>query len=329
MSAQDRLEAAGTPTLARTRDELATALAAQAAPGLATAQRAEGARSGRLPARAVVMTMGALHAGHLALVVAAKASAQHVVVTIFVNPLQFGPGEDLDRYPRDLAGDLALLSGPGLLGAGDVVFAPAPEVVYPDGDPVVRVGAGRFGEVLETLARPGHLDGVLTVVLKLVHLIRPEVALFGQKDAQQVAAVRRMVRDLDVPVDVREVATVRDVDGLALSSRNAYLSPAERTRALALGRSVRAAHDAADRPGATRADVRAAARAELAGADVELEYAELVDPATFEAVDDWFAGPAVLAVAARVGATRLIDNAWVMLGGPTAHTATERTEASR
>ena len=329
MSAQDRLGAAGTPTLARTRDELAAALAAQAAPGPATPQPAGGGRSGRLPARAVVMTMGALHAGHLALVAAAKASAQHVVVTIFVNPLQFGPGEDLDRYPRDLAGDLALLSGPGLLGAGDVVFAPAPEVVYPDGDPVVRVSAGRFGEVLETVARPGHLDGVLTVVLKLVHLIGPDIALFGQKDAQQVAAVRRMVRDLDVPVEVREVATVRDVDGLALSSRNAYLSPAERTRALALGRSVRAAHDAADRPGATPADVRVAARAELAGADIDLEYAELVDPATFEAVDDWFAGPAVLAVAARVGATRLIDNAWVMLGGPTARTATERTEVSR
>ncbi|HEX7805762.1 MAG TPA: pantoate--beta-alanine ligase, partial [Cellulomonas sp.] len=332
----------GTPTLARTRDELASALAAQGAPGLAPAQLAAGGRSGRLPARAVVMTMGALHAGHLALVAAAKASAQHVVVTIFVNPLQFGPGEDLDRYPRDLAGDLALLTGPGLLGAGDVVFAPTPDVVYPDGDPVVRVCAGRFGEVLETVARPGHLDGVLTVVLKLLHLTRPDVAMFGQKDAQQVAAVRRMVRDLDVPVDVREVATVRDADGLALSSRNAYLSPAERTRALALGRSVRAAHDAADRPGATPADVRAAARAVLAGADIELEYAELVDPATFEAVDDQFTGPAVLAVAARVGATRLIDNAWVMLGDPRAHTAhtlpahaasdrtaTERTEASR
>ncbi|HEX5331953.1 MAG TPA: pantoate--beta-alanine ligase [Cellulomonas sp.] len=339
MNAQDRLEAAGTPTLARTRDELAAALAVQGAHGLATAQPATGGRVGRLPARAVVMTMGALHAGHLALVAAAKASAQHVVVTIFVNPLQFGPDEDLDRYPRDLAGDLALLTGPGLLGAGDVVFAPTPDVVYADGDPVVRVSAGRFGEVLETVARPGHLDGVLTVVLKLLHLTRPDVAMFGQKDAQQVAAVRRMVRDLDVPVDVREVATVRDADGLALSSRNAYLSPAERTRALVLGRSVRAAHDAADGPGATPAHVRAAAHAVLAGADIELEYAELVDPATFEAVDDRFTGPAVLAVAARVGATRLIDNAWVMLGDPTAHpqtapttsayTATERTEASR
>lgn len=329
MNAQDRLEAAGTPTLARTRDELASALAAQGVAGLATAQPTADGRHGRLAARAVVMTMGALHAGHLALVAAAKASAEHVVVTIFVNPLQFGPGEDLDRYPRDLAGDLALLTGPGLLGAGDVVFAPSPEVVYPDGDPVVRVSAGRFGEVLETLTRVGHLDGVLTVVLKLLHLTRPDMAMFGQKDAQQVAAVRRMVRDLDLPVDIREVATVRDADGLALSSRNAYLSPAERTRALTLGRSVLAAHDAADRPGATPADVRAAARAELARADLELEYAELVDPATFQAVADRFVGPAVFAVAARVGATRLIDNAWVMLGDPTAHTATERTEVSR
>ncbi len=329
MNAQDRLEAAGTPTLARTRDELASALAAQGVAGHAAAQPTADGRHGRLPARAVVMTMGALHGGHLALVAAAKTSAKHVVVTIFVNPLQFGPGEDLARYPRDLAGDVALLTGPGLLGAGDVVFAPSPEVVYPDGDPVVRVSAGRLGEVLETLARPGHLDGVLTVVLKLVHLIGPDVAMFGQKDAQQVAAVRRMVRDLEVPVEVREVATVRDVDGLALSSRNAYLRPAERTRALALGRIVRAAHDAADRPGATPADVRASARAELARADLELEYAELVDPATFEAVDDRFVGPAVFAVAARVGVTRLIDNAWVMLGDPTAHTATERTEVSR
>ncbi|MGV8977877.1 MAG: pantoate--beta-alanine ligase [Cellulomonas sp.] len=324
MNAQDRFGVMCAPTLARTRDELAMALRAAGAAGPAA-----GGHHDRLPARAVVMTMGALHAGHLALVAAAKSSATHVVVTIFVNPLQFGPGEDLDSYPRDLDGDLALLTGPGLLGAGDVVFAPTPEVVYPDGDPVVRVSAGRFSEVLESVARPGHLDGVLTVVLKLLHLIQPDVAMFGQKDAQQVAAVRRMVRDLDVPVDIREVATVRDTDGLALSSRNAYLSPAERTRALALGRTVRAAHEAADRPGAIPAGVRAAARAELAGADLELEYAELIDPATFETVDDLFVGPAVFAVAARVGATRLIDNAWVTLGDLTAHTATERTEASR
>jgi pantoate--beta-alanine ligase len=329
MSAQDRPHAAGGPTLARTRDELAAALAAQA---VTPSVRSPGGRalSGEsLPARAVVMTMGALHAGHLALVAAATSSAAHVVVTIFVNPLQFGPGEDLDRYPRDLDGDLALLSGPGLLGPGDVVFAPTPEVVYPDGDPVVRVSSGRFGEVLETVARPGHLDGVLTVVLKLLHLTSPDVAWFGQKDAQQVAAVRGMVRDLDVPVVVREVATVRDVDGLALSSRNAYLSLAERGRALALGRAVRAAHDAADRPDATADDVRAAGRAELGRPGVELEYAELVDPGTFEAVDDEFAGPAVFAVAARVGATRLIDNAWVMLGGPHARPTAERSEATR
>jgi pantoate--beta-alanine ligase len=334
MSAHDRHQAAAGPTLARTRDELAAVLAARAlTPGALTpgarSQRAGATSGAELPTRAVVMTMGALHAGHLALVAAARSSAAQVVVTIFVNPLQFGPGEDLDRYPRDLGGDLALLSGPGLLGPGDVVFAPTPEVVYPDGDPVVRVSSGRFGEVLETVARPGHLDGVLTVVLKLLHLTRPDVAWFGQKDAQQVAAVRGMVRDLDVPVEIREVATVRDPDGLALSSRNAYLSPVERDRALALGRAVRAAHDAADRPDVTPDDVRAAGRTELARPGVELEYAELVDPETFEAVDDRFAGPAVFAVAARVGATRLIDNAWVMLGGPHARPTAERSEATR
>lgn len=217
----------GTPTLARTRGEVASALAADGS------------------SRAVVMTMGALHAGHLSLVRHARELADQVVVTIFVNPLQFGAGEDLSRYPRDLEGDLALLTGEGLLGAGDVVLAPTPDVMYPDGDPLVRVSAGPLGDVLEGAVRPGHFDGVLTVVLKLLHLTRPDVALFGRKDAQQLAAVRRMVRDLDVPVEVVGVPLVRDADGLALSSRNAYLSPDERVRALGLSRALRAAQDAA------------------------------------------------------------------------------------
>ncbi|GIG35394.1 pantoate--beta-alanine ligase [Cellulomonas pakistanensis] len=284
----------GAPALARTRPELADALAARPAGG-----------------RAVVMTMGALHAGHLSLVREARARGEQVVVTIFVNPLQFGPAEDLDRYPRDLDGDLALLTGPDLLGEGDVVLAPTPDVVYPDGDPGVRVSAGPVGTVYEGATRPGHLDGVLTVVLKLMHLVAPDVALFGRKDVQQLAAVRRMVRDLDVPVEVVGVPTVRDADGLALSSRNAYLSAAEREQALALSRALAAGRAAAG-AGHDADAVRAAARDVLDGAAVGTDYVALVDPVTFEDV----AGDAgalsgrtaVLALAATVGATRLIDN---------------------
>ncbi len=281
---------AGAPTLARTRAELAQALA------------------GRTGRRAVVMTMGALHAGHLALVREARARGEQVVVTIFVNPLQFGPAEDLDRYPRDLEGDLASLTGPDLLGAGDVVFAPSPDVVYPDGDPLVRVAAGPVGTVYEGAVRPGHLDGVLTVVLKLMHLTAPDVALFGRKDVQQLAAVARMVRDLDVPVEVVGVPTERDADGLALSSRNVYLSADERERALSLSRALAAGRDAAA-AGAGPDEVRAATRAVLTAAGLEPDYVALVDLATFaDVVDRPATGTAVLAVAARVGATRLIDN---------------------
>jgi pantoate--beta-alanine ligase len=283
-----------TPTLVRTRAELAGAL---------DAPSREGAR------RAVVMTMGALHAGHLSLVARARELADQVVVTIFVNPLQFAPTEDLSRYPRDLDGDLAQLTGPGLLGAGDVVFAPTPEVMYPDGDPVVRVAAGSVGDVLEGASRPGHLDGVLTVVLKLLHLTSPDVALFGEKDAQQLAAVRRMVRDLDVPVEVVGAPLVRDADGLALSSRNAYLSPDERARALALSRALEAGRTAAS---GGPAAVRTAVAAELA--DVDVDYVALVDPGTFAEVGDDARGDALLLLAARVGATRLIDNTTLRLG---------------
>ena len=282
------------PVLVRTRAELAAVLV----------DRAPVKPYGR----AVVMTMGALHAGHLALVARARELADQVVVTIFVNPLQFGPDEDLDRYPRDLAADLALLSD------ADVVFAPTSPVVFPGGQPVVRVNAGRLGRVLEGVARPGHLDGVLTIVLKLLHLVRPDVAVFGQKDAQQVLAVEAMVRDLDVPVVIRAVPTVRDADGLALSSRNAYLSPSERERALVLSRAMRAGERAASAPGSDATGVRAAAGAELAGADLELDYLALVDPRTAQEVGPGHRGPALLAVAARIGGTHLIDNAPLVLG---------------
>jgi pantoate--beta-alanine ligase len=273
----------GRPVLVTTREELSAAL---------------------VPAptrRAVVMTMGALHAGHLALVERARRLADQVVVTIFVNPLQFGPAEDLDRYPRDLRGDLTLLAAAGV----DVVFAPTAEVVYPDGDPTVTVSAGIFGEVLEGAARPGHLDGVLTVVLKLLHLVRPDVALFGQKDAQQLMAVRRMVQDLDVPVRIDAVPTVRDPDGLALSSRNAFLSPEDRSRACGLSAALFAGAACA---GSGADAVRAAATVALRSAGLEVEYLALVDPLTVAEVDDRYAGEAVLALAARVGSTRLIDN---------------------
>ncbi|GIG25438.1 pantoate--beta-alanine ligase [Cellulomonas denverensis] len=283
-------QAPGAPTLARTRIELDAAL--------------------RPVDRAVVMTMGALHDGHLSLVREARARGEQVVVTIFVNPLQFGPTEDLDRYPRDLAGDLARLTGPGLLGPGDVVFAPEPAEVYPDGDPVVRVSAGAIGEVYEGAIRPGHLDGVLTVVLKLMHLTRPSVALFGRKDVQQLVAVGRMVRDLDLDVTIVPVPTVRDDDGLALSSRNAYLSAEQRPVALGLSRALAAGEQAAARGDGTAA-VRAATREVLTAAGVDADYVALVDPQTFADLPDDPPQPgsvAVLAVAGRVGGTRLIDN---------------------
>jgi len=287
----------GTPTLARTRDELAAALAAQ---DLAPVR-------GNTHRRAVVMTMGALHAGHLSLVEQARTLADQVVVTIFVNPLQFAPTEDLARYPRDLDRDLELLTGPGLLGADDVVFTPDVDVMYPGGDPIVRVTAGAIGDVLEGAERPGHLDGVLTVVLKLLHLTQPDVAIFGEKDAQQLAAVRRMVRDLEVGVQVVGGALVRDDDGLALSSRNAYLSAEQRAQALALSAALRAGAAASDEG---RDAVLDAARAALAPVD-EIGYVALVDPDTFT---DATTGPALLLLAARVGTTRLIDNTALVLG---------------
>lgn len=197
------------------------------------------ARVGR---RAVVMTMGALHEGHATLVRAAREIAGdqgEVVVTVFVNPLQFGKGEDLDRYPRTLDADLKIAE----LAGADVVFAPVVDEVYPGGEPQVRISAGPMGERLEGAVRPGHFDGMLTVVAKLLHLTRPDVALYGQKDAQQLALIRRMVRDLNFGVEIVGVPTVREEDGLALSSRNRYLSPEERRTALALSQALFAGRD--------------------------------------------------------------------------------------
>lgn len=251
-----------------------------------TRQELEAARKA-LPGRvAVVMTMGALHEGHAQLIRTAREQADSVVASIFVNPLQFGAGEDLDRYPRTLTADLALLEREG----ADVVFTPNPDVVYPTA-PLVRVCAGPLGEVFEGASRPGHFDGVCTVVLKLLHLTRPDLALFGQKDAQQLAAVRRMVLDLDVPVQVVAVPTVREADGLALSSRNRWLSQQQRESALLLHRAL-------------QAPTLAQGRALFAGSGAELDYLERVDPTTFEVTADG----RLVVVAARVGTTRLIDN---------------------
>ncbi|MGO1317757.1 MAG: pantoate--beta-alanine ligase [Cellulomonadaceae bacterium] len=259
----------------------------------------------------LVMTMGALHAGHVELVRAARAAVGpegQVVVSIFVNPLQFGPDEDYARYPRDLEADLATLAASG--ADVDVVFAPRAEEMYPSG-PIVTVSSGSIGRVLEGALRPGHFDGVLTVVAKVLHLVGPDLAFFGEKDAQQLLAVRRMATDLDLPVEIRGVPIVRDADGLALSSRNVFLGPVDRRRALALARALRAGAEAGVRGPAA---VRAAAGAVLDAAEVSPDYLALVDPATVEEVPAGFAGPALLLVAARVGTTRLIDNTAVHLG---------------
>ncbi|MCX4715167.1 pantoate--beta-alanine ligase [Streptomyces virginiae] len=309
-------------------------------------------RTGR---RAVVMTMGALHEGHATLIRTARELAGHegqVVVTVFVNPLQFGAGEDLDRYPRTLEADLVIAEEAG----ADAVFAPAVDEVYPGGDPQVRITAGPMGERLEGATRPGHFDGMLTVVAKLLHLTRPDLALFGQKDAQQLALIRRMVTDLNFPVEVVGVPTVREEDGLALSSRNRYLSAAERGTALALSRALFAGRDRLAAQAALRAraeaspasderatalarlgEIRASADAHAVSAAVSaagsglpdavraaalhvldeagrhepplvLDYLALVDPSDFTETGQDFTGQAVLAVAAKVGATRLIDN---------------------
>ncbi|MFF9068497.1 pantoate--beta-alanine ligase [Streptomyces sp. NPDC014891] len=321
---------------------------------------AAAARFGTPGGNAVVMTMGALHEGHASLVRAARervGDQGFVVVTVFVNPLQFGAGEDLDRYPRTLDADLDVAFAAG----ASAVFAPAVDEVYPGGEPQVRIAAGPMGELLEGASRPGHFDGMLTVVAKLLHLTAPDLAFFGQKDAQQLALIRRMVRDLNFPVEIVGVPTVRETDGLALSSRNRYLSADERRTALALSGALFAARDrlaaqealrarAEALPGAqSRADalsrlgearaaadahavaqaadgcgadaVRAAARAVLDDASrarppLVLDYLALVDPADFTEVPDDHDGEAVLAVAARVGATRLIDNTPLLLGAP-------------
>lgn len=258
----------------------------------------------------VVMTMGALHDGHRELISVARKRCDVIVVTVFLNPLQFAPGEDLSRYPKTLDRDVELCTAEDV----DIVFAPSVAEVYPRGEqPQVRVHAGPLGEVLEGASRPGHFDGVLTVVAKLLHMTAPDVAYFGQKDAQQLLLIRRMTEDLDFPVEVVAVPTVREPDGLALSSRNGYLSPEDRQVALALSRALRAGEAAAAEGAAA---VRGAALRVLEEQPgLGLDYLALVDPSDLADVADEFTGPALLAVAAKVGTTRLIDNLVVTVGG--------------
>ena len=260
------------------------------------------------PTVALVPTMGALHEGHLALVERAQATADIVVVSIFVNPMQFGAGEDLDRYPRTLEADTEKLDAAGVA----VVFAPTAAEMYPTGATRTTVNAGDVGLRFEGRIRRGHFDGVLTVVAKLLNIVRPDVIVFGEKDAQQVFLVRRMIVDLDIPVAVEAVPTVRENDGLALSSRNRYLDAGERIAAVALSRALEAAESAAD--GGVDAVLAACQSVLTPDTGVDLDYLAVVSPDTFQPVDEGHRGRALVLVAAKVGDTRLIDNATVHLG---------------
>jgi pantoate--beta-alanine ligase len=251
----------------------------------------------------LVPTMGALHAGHESLLRTARSQSETLVATVFVNPTQFGPNEDLARYPRSHEADLAMCEATGV----DLVWTPAVTDVYPHGDPVVTVLPGALGAELEGAHRPTHFAGVLTVVAKFFNLVRPDRAYFGEKDYQQLTLIRQMVLDLELPVEVVAVPTVREQDGLALSSRNVYLDAEGRRSALALSRALRAGRDA----GGTAAHVLAAARAVLDDEPgLSVDYLEL-RAADLGAAPEH--GPARLLVAARVGTTRLIDNLAIQL----------------
>ncbi len=265
--------------------------------------------SGRI---GLVPTMGALHAGHARLLDTARAQCDAVITTNFVNPLQFGPAEDLARYPRTLDADLALCEQVGV----DLVWAPAVADVYPYGTSRVHVSPGPLGEILEGAVRPGHFAGVLTVVAKFLNTVRPDCSYYGEKDYQQLTLIRQMCTDLDLGVEIIGVPTVRESDGLALSSRNRYLSPSERKQALALSRALFAGAEAADaaprvdRGGAADAALTMATGVLAAQPGVAVDYLELRGPDLGHRPEH---GAARLLVAARVGTTRLIDNVAVQL----------------
>ena len=275
--------------LARTRAELAEVL---------EAPRGGDARIGLVP------TMGYLHEGHLSLVDLARQNADFVAASIFVNPLQFGAGEDLDRYPRDVDRDLALLEARGT----DVVFHPSVEEMYPGGDPLVTVDPGPMGDLLCGAYRPGHFRGVLTVVARLFGILRPRVAVFGQKDYQQGVLIKRMVRDLEMDVDVLQGPVVREPDGLAMSSRNVFLSRSLRSDALGLHQGLLAVQEAFSGGQTSHAALQTRLRTTVSRRPgLQLQYGEIVDPLSLRPVDPVPAG-AVVAVAALCGPTRLIDN---------------------
>jgi pantoate--beta-alanine ligase len=254
----------------------------------------------------LVPTMGFLHEGHVSLLRAARAECDLVVMSLFVNPTQFGPNEDLDRYPRDEERDLRLAGEAG----ADLVFAPDAEELYPDGFATAVEVTGGLTAVLDGdpgRRGPGHFRGVTTIVAKLFNIVGPDVAYFGQKDAQQAAVIKRMVRDLDFPVRIEVMPTVREEDGLAMSSRNVYLEPEDRARAVALSRALAAAARQVTALGSLDAGLDAA-RIELAAAAIDPEYLEARDAETLEPVEELTGRPILIAVAARVGGARLIDN---------------------
>lgn len=259
--------------------------------------RAQGKRIGFVP------TMGALHAGHISLVRAAKAQSDFVAVSIFVNPTQFGPKEDYSKYPRTFESDRELLESEGV----DLIFAPSVQEMYPSGAATYVTVEG-LSEKLDGRSRPGHFRGVSTIVSKLLHVIEPDVAFFGQKDAAQVAIIRRMVRDLDFAVEIVVCPIVREPDGLAMSSRNAYLDPEQRQSALALHRSLLRIEGLAKNGETDVARLVAAGKNTLAEEpSIRLDYLEIVDPETLDPITIVSPG-ALVAVAAYVGSTRLIDN---------------------
>ncbi len=266
------------------------------------------AARGAFPGLGLVPTMGFLHDGHLSLVSRAKAECGAVVVSIFVNPTQFGPNEDLALYPRDLPRDLAFLEARGV----DLVFTPSPSEIYPAGF-AVRIEVGAVAEPLEGASRPGHFAGVATVVAKLFNIVQPTRAYFGQKDAQQCVVIRRMARDLDLPVEIVVAPTVREADGLALSSRNAYLDPAQRAVAPVLFRALSEASRRFEAGERSAEALRAAMRGVIAGEpSVVIDYVSVADPETLHELE-WVGAAGLASLAARIGKTRLIDN--VRFGG--------------
>ncbi|MDY2940800.1 MAG: pantoate--beta-alanine ligase [Varibaculum sp.] len=258
----------------------------------------------------LVMTMGALHEGHLDLVREARAHCDNVLVTVFVNPLQFGEDEDLDRYPRDLTGDIKKLDAVH----ADVVFAPSVDVMYPQGKPMVTFNLGAVAADFEGKIRPDHFAGVAEIVTKMFNITRPDVAYFGQKDAQQLAVIRQVVRDLDMPLQISAVPIRRDVDGLALSSRNTYLTEEERASALAMPAALRLGVQEAATSGSAKQVLKVTKDALRAAEGIKIDYIDLVDPMTFQhisEVDGILTGCLIAAI--RVGDTRLIDNQLVVL----------------